>query len=163
MTTYAFAAYVSSETTFEIGQTVVFDSVITNVGGAYDSSTGTFTVPVHGTCLFSVSVKTLHDVRSEARISQNGSGKATLVLFWNWRRRGQCNDYFRMSERCRHFRYCRTFLELLLWSKSFFRYKPFFRCPYVTDKFSVILSLLLFFVWFFFLCLFYFLFQSCVS
>lgn len=36
------------------GRIVVFDDVITNVGGAYSNTTGVFRAPVHGNFMFSV-------------------------------------------------------------------------------------------------------------
>ena len=81
MTAVAFAAYVSSTRNFEIGQTVIFDSVITNVGGAYDPVTATFTAPLLGTYLFTVTIKSSPDISSEAHVSQNSVSKATVYSF----------------------------------------------------------------------------------
>ena len=53
----AFAATISNDiTNFGTNQTIVFDNVITNVGGTYDSRHGTFRAPVAGVYQFSFSI-----------------------------------------------------------------------------------------------------------
>lgn len=39
-----------------VGMTLTFDDLKTNIGGAYNNSTGIFIAPIHGIYLFSVSV-----------------------------------------------------------------------------------------------------------
>jgi hypothetical protein len=51
----AFHAMMSDDLVSNIGQTVVFDHVITNIGKAYNPHTGHFTVPYDGLYFFTVS------------------------------------------------------------------------------------------------------------
>ena len=44
-----FSARLVNQPTFSSGQRVIFDYVISNVGNAYDSDTGVFTVTYNGT------------------------------------------------------------------------------------------------------------------
>ena len=43
-----FTAYATTDMSFGSLQTVIFDGVVSNYGGAYDSTTGEFTCPVTG-------------------------------------------------------------------------------------------------------------------
>ncbi|XP_052788754.1 collagen alpha-1(X) chain-like [Mya arenaria] len=52
----AFFARVSSSFTSSRGQTIVFDSVVTDVGGGYNPETGVFTAPAEGLYVFSITV-----------------------------------------------------------------------------------------------------------
>lgn len=53
----AFAATITQDiTNFGTNQTIVFDHVITNEGGAYDSRHGTFRAPLAGSYQFSFSI-----------------------------------------------------------------------------------------------------------
>ena len=49
-----FHAMMSDDLVSNIGQTVVFDHVITNIGKAYNPHTGHFTAPYDGLYFFSV-------------------------------------------------------------------------------------------------------------
>jgi hypothetical protein len=51
-----FHAMMSDDLVSNIGHTVVFDHVITNIGKAYNPHTGHFTVPYDGLYFFTVSV-----------------------------------------------------------------------------------------------------------
>jgi len=53
-TSYAFMAQISGDINSPAsGHRMVYDDVITNVGGAYDKYTGTFVIPLSGTYAFS--------------------------------------------------------------------------------------------------------------
>ena len=54
---------------------VIFDHVITNVGGGYDKSTGVFTVPTPGLFVFSWTIET-YGQRTEAVLLVNGVQQA---------------------------------------------------------------------------------------
>ena len=43
-----FTAYASVDAHYDDYETIAFDTVVTNYGGAYDSDTGIFTCPVKG-------------------------------------------------------------------------------------------------------------------
>ena len=43
-----FTAYATADIIFDPPETVIFDGVVSNYGGAYDSMTGVFTCPVTG-------------------------------------------------------------------------------------------------------------------
>ena len=59
-------------------QILVFSSVLYNVGGAYDSSTGVFTCPLAGSYFFSFSglYNNGHNAQGAAYIRLNGSGSS---------------------------------------------------------------------------------------
>ena len=44
----------STDKTFAPGQRIIYDSIITNEGGAYSSTSGTFLAPVNGVYVFAV-------------------------------------------------------------------------------------------------------------
>lgn len=54
---------------------VIFDHVITNVGGGYDNTTGVFTVPTPGLYVFSWTIET-YGQRTEAVLLVNGVQQA---------------------------------------------------------------------------------------
>ena len=47
-----FTAYASANEHYDAYETIIFDTVVTNYGGAYDSDTGEFTCPVKGDTWF---------------------------------------------------------------------------------------------------------------
>ena len=55
------------------GQPIKFDKVITNIGQAYDSHNGRFTVPVSGMYLLSVSVMSTDTNTIDCKIIKNGN------------------------------------------------------------------------------------------
>ncbi|OWF53199.1 heavy metal-binding protein HIP-like [Mizuhopecten yessoensis] len=55
-----------------IHQTIVFESVVLNEGGAYDNLTGVFTCPVEGVYYFSVSIMSWTDEDIETVLVVNG-------------------------------------------------------------------------------------------
>ena len=69
MPTVVFNAHSLTTRTPSNGQTLVFPSVISNIGNAYSSSTGKFTAPVNGTYSFTVQL-----------CSYNSAGQFSLVL-----------------------------------------------------------------------------------
>ena len=52
---------------------IIFDDLVTNVGGAYDRSTGTFTCPSPGVYVFTWTVTTEEEKYCQARLHINGS------------------------------------------------------------------------------------------
>ena len=54
---------------------IIFDSVVTNVGGAYDWSTGTFTCPSPGVYVFTWTLATFQGKSCDARLYINGSSR----------------------------------------------------------------------------------------
>ena len=66
----AFHAYLGSDKTFEDGSTIVFDTVIANIGGAYAPAVGVFQCPVSGYYFFAVSIIS-NTERANARIMMN--------------------------------------------------------------------------------------------
>ncbi|WAR31312.1 C1QT3-like protein [Mya arenaria] len=73
----------SSFTTSTTSQTIVFNNVVTDVGGSYDPGTGVFAAPVEGLYVFSASV--MVDLSTSAnnayiRISKNDSNIVTLYV-----------------------------------------------------------------------------------
>ncbi|WAR31322.1 CAPR2-like protein [Mya arenaria] len=71
-----FATLISDFTTSTSSQTIVFNNVVTDVGGGYIPGTGVFTAPVNGLYVFSASV-TVHLSTSKTsayiKIRKNGS------------------------------------------------------------------------------------------
>ena len=43
-----FTAYATADIDFDPPETVIFDGIVSNYGGAYDNTTGEFTCPVTG-------------------------------------------------------------------------------------------------------------------
>ena len=58
----AFSAYASARQTYSDNDVVVFDNVITNVGGGYSTDTNRFTCPVEGLYLLSLTLTQAHDM-----------------------------------------------------------------------------------------------------
>ncbi|XP_052789271.1 cerebellin-3-like isoform X2 [Mya arenaria] len=79
-----FATISSSFTTSSSYQTLVFDKVLTDVGGGYKPGTGVFTAPVNGLYVFSASVMVdLSTSASSAHISINKKSSRVVYLFVN--------------------------------------------------------------------------------
>lgn len=77
----AFTAYMSAwANDLAIGQPVVFDSTLTNVGGAYSTSTGKFTVPLDGLYIFSFIIETKHAVDTAVRLVVDGVNMLDAVV-----------------------------------------------------------------------------------
>ena len=51
-----FTAYASSQTECRIGDVVVFDQEVSNIGNHYNSTSGYFTCPVNGSYMFAVHI-----------------------------------------------------------------------------------------------------------
>ena len=64
---YAFSAHPEDLRKYSPLEPVVYNIVQTNVGGAFDATTSSFTCPVHGVYLFSASV--LSDMDRQARVA----------------------------------------------------------------------------------------------
>ncbi|XP_053394421.1 uncharacterized protein LOC128555619 [Mercenaria mercenaria] len=60
------------------GQTIIFDAVMTNIGNAYDSTSGKFLAPVSGTYVFSCSIFSGGNGEFWAYMAVNNSAKAHL-------------------------------------------------------------------------------------
>ena len=65
--TTAFHATVNTGLTSHhtIGETVVFENVLLNLGGGYDATTGVFTCPMDGVYIFSTSIMTISGSHTE--------------------------------------------------------------------------------------------------
>ena len=46
----------NNKPTYELGDIVIFEEVLTNQGGAYNSTSGLFVAPVNGTYAFHVTI-----------------------------------------------------------------------------------------------------------
>ncbi|XP_069135406.1 complement C1q tumor necrosis factor-related protein 3-like [Argopecten irradians] len=69
----AFSAYLSQDTNVQgIGNVFKFDNVITNVGNAYNPTTGVFTCPVSGTYVFMWSLEIFNTGFAHALLVKNG-------------------------------------------------------------------------------------------
>ncbi|KAH3693665.1 complement C1q-like protein 4 [Dreissena polymorpha] len=64
----AFTARLSTNRTFRSQQTILFDDVMTNVGNAYDVTSGTFKAPCAGRFLFSLTVRAQYHKQACAEI-----------------------------------------------------------------------------------------------
>ena len=75
----------SIETTIGPGEMVIWESIITNVGGGYQPTTGEFTCPQDGLYYFAVSV-TSHATegkRAHLHIMHNGNAVVTTLAYAN--------------------------------------------------------------------------------
>lgn len=70
----------SSHLTVSVGQTLVFPTVLSNEGGGYDPSTGTFTAPVNGTYIFSVTLCPVHGKALTYNVIVDGAVNNTVML-----------------------------------------------------------------------------------
>ncbi|XP_062588930.1 uncharacterized protein LOC134250582 [Saccostrea cucullata] len=59
--------------------TLVFDRIVYNIGGGYDSSTGVFTSPVDGHFVFFVNVQAYSTDSIDTYLVLNGSAKVTTI------------------------------------------------------------------------------------
>ncbi|XP_053380337.1 heavy metal-binding protein HIP-like [Mercenaria mercenaria] len=55
-------------------QSITFDNVVTNIGNAYNSHFGSFTAPVSGTYVFSVTLFSMYHSNYHAQFVKNGQG-----------------------------------------------------------------------------------------
>ena len=82
----AFSAMLTTDVNLGQDQTVAYNNIITNVGGAYDPKTGYLTSLVKGVCILFASIFTLPDHQVHLHIVRNG--KVITSLFshntgWN--------------------------------------------------------------------------------
>jgi hypothetical protein len=77
----AFTASVSSSDTSWSSGTLVFPVVITNVGDAYNPSTGKFTAPTNGNYVFFVNVQSYNTQTIYVDIVLNGSTKVRTMAY----------------------------------------------------------------------------------
>ena len=78
----AFSAYALGSTSYAPDATLVFDNVVTNVGGGYNSTTGEFTCPVGGAYVFSLSI--IHETEQLiADIQSEGVAYGTAYCFFS--------------------------------------------------------------------------------
>ena len=62
---------IEGATSYSSGETIIFDSPVTNMGGAFDPLTSVFTCPVHGIYLFSFALSVASDKRMEGTLQVN--------------------------------------------------------------------------------------------
>ncbi|KAK3096438.1 hypothetical protein FSP39_000131 [Pinctada imbricata] len=79
----AFSAYPSSSLTLSANSKVVFGKTRTNIGNAYSTNTGIFTVPVDGVYAFHWTIMVNKGRYSEIFIQVNGSNKAVMFAHAN--------------------------------------------------------------------------------
>ncbi|XP_062588931.1 uncharacterized protein LOC134250583 [Saccostrea cucullata] len=77
----AFTAGVSSGSGSWSSGTLVFDRIVYNIGGGYDSSTGVFTSPVDGHFVFFVNVQAYGSNTIYTYLVLNGSTKVTTLAY----------------------------------------------------------------------------------
>ncbi|XP_062588928.1 uncharacterized protein LOC134250580 [Saccostrea cucullata] len=77
----AFTAGVTSTSTTWNSGTLVFDLIVYNIGGGYDSSTGVFTSPVDGHFVFFINVQAPGSNTIYTYIVLNGSAKVTTMAY----------------------------------------------------------------------------------
>ncbi|XP_045215459.2 cerebellin-2-like [Mercenaria mercenaria] len=63
-----------------VHQTVIFESVVTNVGNAYNSQLGKFIAPVPGTYVFSTTLVSRHFNGAHAQFVSNGTALTTMYV-----------------------------------------------------------------------------------
>ena len=73
MANIAFTATSTQTKMVHQDKTVIFDNVITNVGGAYNNSTGVFTAPQDGTYMIQATIRASHGEEIWANLSVNKS------------------------------------------------------------------------------------------
>ena len=66
--TVAFSAYSSEDTDYDKGTTVLFNQIVTNIGGYYDNNLGVFMCPISGIYQFSSSLFTSGGYKIDANV-----------------------------------------------------------------------------------------------
>lgn len=69
----AFTAYASADRSFPSGETLSFDAIITNIRSHYDALSSSFTCPVTGLYMFTMSIFSEDGHRTEAVMRLDGS------------------------------------------------------------------------------------------
>ena len=67
-----FTASPMVERSYDADETVLFDDVLTNIGGAYDAASSVFTCPINGLYLFSMTLHADNDGYAQAGIEKEG-------------------------------------------------------------------------------------------
>ena len=62
----------TSEKHLGVGQNIIFDELVTNLGGGFHMSSGLFTAPINGVYMISTTVLTNVDVETRTSIVVNG-------------------------------------------------------------------------------------------
>ena len=83
MPAVAFSAVPSVTRNYDDGDTLLFDTVYTNVGGAYNNVTGVFSCPSSGVYAFHVTVYSAVDASMNAAITHSRLGSLVNVYVSN--------------------------------------------------------------------------------
>lgn len=76
----AFSTALTTTSTINVNQNVVFDKIITNVGNGYDKSSGIFTAPISGLYFISVSLFNFYHVSPTLELVQNDANVVDFYL-----------------------------------------------------------------------------------
>ena len=74
-------ANTGAPTTYSVGEIVVFDGLISNLGGHYNPASSTFTCPYDGVYMFNVNLRAYADDRIDAELYLNDSQLANMMAY----------------------------------------------------------------------------------